>query len=102
MRTTLREFYDAHRDAPDELVHGQQRGHGLIAAGPSQVQRSPAASQGYGGADRAVTLRTASPEVAVPSRLAELAGRAQSRRRRQGWSLKLASRPCTSICGLTT
>jgi hypothetical protein len=49
MRTTLREFYDAHGDAPDELVHGQQRGHGLVAAGPRQVQRSPMASQGYGG-----------------------------------------------------
>jgi hypothetical protein len=49
MSTTLREFCDAHGDTPDELVHGQQRGHGLIAAGPSQVQRSPTASQGYGG-----------------------------------------------------
>jgi hypothetical protein len=37
MSTTLCEFYDAHRDAPDELVRGQQRGQGLIAAGPSQV-----------------------------------------------------------------
>jgi hypothetical protein len=55
-----------------------------------------------GGADRAVAPRAVTPEVAVPSRLAELAGRAQSRRRRQGWSLKFASRPCTSICGLTT
>jgi hypothetical protein len=48
MSTTLREFYDAHVNAPDELAHGQQRGHGLAAAGPSQVQRSPSASQGYG------------------------------------------------------
>jgi hypothetical protein len=47
--TTLREFYDAHEDAPDELVHGQQRGHGLVVAGPSQVQRSPSTSPGYGG-----------------------------------------------------
>jgi hypothetical protein len=45
MSTTLREFYDA----PDELAHGQQRGHGLAAVGPGQVQRSPSASQGYGG-----------------------------------------------------
>jgi hypothetical protein len=37
MSTTLCEFYDAHGDAPDELVRGQQRGHGLDAAGPSQV-----------------------------------------------------------------
>jgi hypothetical protein len=50
MSTSLCEFYDAHGDAPDELPHGQQRGHGLIAVGPSQVQRSPSASQGYGGA----------------------------------------------------
>jgi hypothetical protein len=49
MSTTLREFYDAHGNAPDELADGQQRGHGLAAAGPSQVQRSPSASQGYGG-----------------------------------------------------
>jgi hypothetical protein len=35
MSTTLREFYDAHGDVPDELVCGQQRGHGLVAAGPS-------------------------------------------------------------------
>jgi hypothetical protein len=37
MSTTLREFYDAHGDAPDELVRSQQRGHGLDAVGPSQV-----------------------------------------------------------------
>jgi hypothetical protein len=35
MSTMLREFYDTHGDASDELVRGQQRGHGLIAAGPS-------------------------------------------------------------------
>jgi hypothetical protein len=35
MSTTLREFYDAHGDAPNELVRGQQRGHGLVATGPS-------------------------------------------------------------------
>jgi hypothetical protein len=56
MSTTLRKFYDAHGDALDELVRGQQHGHGLIAAGPSQVQRSPPASLGYGGADRAIAL----------------------------------------------
>jgi hypothetical protein len=56
MSTTLCEFYDAHGDAPDDLVRGQQCGHGLIAAGPSQVQRSPSTSLGYGGADRAVAL----------------------------------------------
>jgi hypothetical protein len=48
MSTTLREFYDAHGDAPDELVCGQQHGHGLDAAGPSQVQRSPSTSPGFG------------------------------------------------------
>jgi hypothetical protein len=56
-------------------------------------------AQAMGGADMAVAPRAVTPEVAVPSRLAELAGRAQSRRQRQGWSLKLASWPCTSICG---
>jgi hypothetical protein len=54
------------------------------------------------GADRAVVLRAAMPEAAAPSRPVELAGHAKSRRQRQGWSLKLASRPYTSICGLTT
>jgi hypothetical protein len=49
MSTMLREFYDAHGDAPDELAHGQRHGHGLTAAGPSQVQQPPSASQGYGG-----------------------------------------------------
>jgi hypothetical protein len=44
MSTTLREFYDA----LDEPVRGQQRGHGLIAVGPSQVQQSPSTSLGYG------------------------------------------------------
>jgi hypothetical protein len=97
--TTLCEFYDAHGDTPDELVRGQQCGHGLVAVGPSQVQRSPSTSPGYGGADRAVAPQVVTPKVAMPSRLAELAGHAQSRRQRQGWSLKLASQPCTSICG---
>jgi hypothetical protein len=44
MSTTLREFYDTHGDTLDELAHGQRRGHGLTAAGPSQAQRSPSAS----------------------------------------------------------
>jgi hypothetical protein len=102
MSTTLRGFYDAHGDAPDELVRGQQRGHGLDAAGPSQVQWSPSASPGFGGVDRAAALRAVTPEVVVPSWLVELAGRAQFRRRCQSWSLKFASWPCTSICGWTT
>jgi hypothetical protein len=49
MSTTLREFYDAHGDVPDELAHGHQRDHGLTAVGPSRVQRSPSAGQGQGG-----------------------------------------------------
>jgi hypothetical protein len=49
MSTTLREFYDVHGDTPDKLVRGPQRGHGLVAAGSSQVQRSPSTSLGYGG-----------------------------------------------------
>jgi hypothetical protein len=47
--TAIREFYDAHGDAPNELVRSQQRGHGLDAAGPSQVRRSPSTSPGFGG-----------------------------------------------------
>jgi hypothetical protein len=49
MSSTLCEFYDAHGDAPDDLVCGQQRGHVLNAAGPSQVQRSPSTGLGFGG-----------------------------------------------------
>jgi hypothetical protein len=49
MSTTLRESYNTHGDTPVELAHGQQRGHGLSATGPSQVQRSPSTSQGLGG-----------------------------------------------------
>jgi hypothetical protein len=49
MSTTRREFYDAHGDAPDELVCRQQCGHGLDAAGPSQVQRSPLTGPGFEG-----------------------------------------------------
>jgi hypothetical protein len=45
--TTLREFYDVHGDAPVELAHDPRRG--FIAMGPSQIQRSPSASQGRGG-----------------------------------------------------
>jgi hypothetical protein len=37
MSVALCESYNAHADAPVELAHGQQRGHGLSAAGPSWV-----------------------------------------------------------------
>jgi hypothetical protein len=37
MSTALREFYDVQGDAPTELAHGQRRGHGPSAAGPSRV-----------------------------------------------------------------
>jgi hypothetical protein len=47
--TMLRKFYGVHGDTPDELAHGQRRGHGLAAAGPGQVQRLSSASQGHGG-----------------------------------------------------
>jgi hypothetical protein len=102
MSTTLREFYDVRGDAPDGFAHGQRRGHGLTAAGPSQVQQLPSESQGYGSADRAIMLRAATPEAAAPSRLAELAGHAKSLCQCQGRGLRLASRLCTSTCSLTT
>jgi hypothetical protein len=54
------------------------------------------------GATRAVTLRAATPEAAAPSRLAEMAGHAKSWCQHQSWGLRVASRLCTSICGLTT
>jgi hypothetical protein len=38
MSTALYEFYDVHGDTPAELAHGQRRGHGLSATGPSWVQ----------------------------------------------------------------
>jgi hypothetical protein len=53
------------------------------------------------GADRAVVLRAAMLEAAVPSRLAEMAGHVKPRCQRQGWGLRLASQLCTSIYGLT-
>jgi hypothetical protein len=53
-------------------------------------------------ADRAVVLRAAMPEATAPSRLAELAGHTKSRCQRQGWNLRLANQPCTSICGSIT
>jgi hypothetical protein len=55
-----------------------------------------------GGAGWAVVLQAATPKAVAPSRLAELAGHAKSRRQRLGWGLRLANRLCTSICGLTT
>jgi hypothetical protein len=49
MSTMLREFHDAHGGVPVELAHDLQRGHGLAAMGPGQIQRLPSASQGCGG-----------------------------------------------------
>jgi hypothetical protein len=72
MSTMLREFYDAHGDAPDELVRGQQRGHGLIVAGPSQVQRLPSTSPGYGGRGQGGRA----PSSNTRGRRAQQAGRA--------------------------
>jgi hypothetical protein len=87
---------------PDELAHasGATMDSPLRALARSSGRHRQA--KAMGGADRAVVLRAATPEVAAPSRLAELACHAKSRHQRQSWSLKLTSRPCTSICGLTT
>jgi hypothetical protein len=51
MSIALREFYDAHGDAPAKLAHGLRRDHGLSAVVPSrvQIQRSPSSSQGPEG-----------------------------------------------------
>jgi hypothetical protein len=49
MSTALREFYDSHGDTSVELAHGQPRGRGLSATGPSRVQWPPLANQGPGG-----------------------------------------------------
>jgi hypothetical protein len=102
MSTTLCEFYDAHGDAPDELAHGQRCGHGLTAADPSQVQRSPSAGQGQGGRGQG----SHAPSCNARGRRAQQAGGDsrphQVRCQRQGWGLRLASRLCTSIYGVTT
>jgi hypothetical protein len=45
--TTLSEFYDMHGDAPTELARDLRRS--FATAVPSQIQRSPSASQGRGG-----------------------------------------------------
>jgi hypothetical protein len=83
----------------------------LLASGVAMDSplRAPAGSSGrrrqakaMGGVDRAVVLRAATPEATAPSRLAEMAGYVKSRCQCQGWDLRLASRLCTSICGLTT
>jgi hypothetical protein len=37
MSTMLLEFYDVHGVTPAEQAHGLRRGHGLSAAGPSQI-----------------------------------------------------------------
>jgi hypothetical protein len=102
MSTTLREFYHVHGDAPDELVRGQQRAHGLDAAGPSQVQRPPSTSPGFRGREQGGRAPSSNTRDAMSSRSVGQEGHVQSWRRCLGWSLKLASQPCTSICGLTT
>jgi hypothetical protein len=45
--TMLSEFYDMHGDAPTELARDLRRS--FATAVPSQIQRSPSASQGQGG-----------------------------------------------------
>jgi hypothetical protein len=47
-------------------------------------------------------LRAATPKDAMPSKVVEQVGHARSRCQRQGRSLRLAHRRCTSTCGLTT
>jgi hypothetical protein len=45
--TTLSEFYDVHGDTPTKLARDLQRSFATTV--PSQIQRSPSASQGRGG-----------------------------------------------------
>jgi hypothetical protein len=52
MSAMLREFYDTHGVAPDELAHGSRRGHGPSAASPSQIWRPPSSGQGLEGHGR--------------------------------------------------
>jgi hypothetical protein len=71
MSTALRKFYDAQEDASVELAHGQRRGHGLSAEGPSRVQRSPSTSQGLGGRGQG----SHAPSCNARGRRAQQAGR---------------------------
>jgi hypothetical protein len=98
--TTLIEFYacmETHRSSL-LMTRGAALSPWALARSSGRYRQAKAAE----GADRAVVLQAATPEAAVPSRPAELEGHAKSRRRCQGWSLKLASWPYSSICGLTT
>jgi hypothetical protein len=52
--TTLSKFYGVQGDAPVELVHDVR--HGFATTNPGPSQRSPSASRGHGGMDRAVVL----------------------------------------------
>jgi hypothetical protein len=94
--TMLNMFYDVHEDAPTELAHDPRRS--FATAGPGQIHRQAKAVE---GADRVAVLWVATPEAAAPSKVAEQGGHARSRCQRQGRSLKLAHRHCTSTCGLT-
>jgi hypothetical protein len=80
----------------------------LMTRGAASSPRALARSSGHHwqakateGVDRAAVLRAATPEAAAPSKVAEQAGHARSRCQRQGQSLRLARRRCTSMCGLT-
>jgi hypothetical protein len=74
--------------------------HGA-ASSPRALARSSDRHRQAKAADRAAVLRAATPEAAAPSKVAEQAGHARSQCQRQGRSLRLAHRRCTSICGLT-
>jgi hypothetical protein len=79
MSTTLREFYDVHGDALDELAHGRQRGRGLTAAVLARSSGRRRQAKARGGADRAVMLRAATLKAAAPGRLVEMASYIKSR-----------------------
>jgi hypothetical protein len=98
--TTLSEFYDAHGDAPTELVRDLRRSFATVV--PGQIQRSPLVGRGrrgHGHGGRA-------PSGNAQGRRVQQGGGANRPRQiplpAPGSESQLAHRRCTSTCGLTT
>jgi hypothetical protein len=79
------------------MTHGAASPPWALARSSGHLRQAKAAER----ADRAAVLQAATPEATAPSKVAEQASHARSRCQRQGQSLRLARRRCTSICGLT-
>jgi hypothetical protein len=109
LRTRLTGAVRAPRSASSTTCMETHRPNLLTTHGAASSPRALSRSSGHHrqakameGVDRAAVLRAATPEAVAPSKVVEQAGHARSRCQRQGRSLRLARRRCTSICGLTT